>query len=497
MEPTRPLRAGNATATAPRRPALVVSSVFTANQMAAKLGREAYSYRFVYQAFEPLLRRWGPTFEITRPESRLDYALWQARQKNLEPLHLSFLPLHMTYLAHAAPNIAVPAWEFPNIPDTDFHNNPRNNWRRIADHLSVIVTHCHITRNAFLRAGVKPPVHLVPVPIPKDYFQLPPWERKQQVVVDCPCYVFPLPQNSFDQGPDPWLPPQNSGVSMKEKARRIYKSYLKPRMPRGIDRGLTLAARAVRALRTAHALDVQLPYPVSLKLELSGVVYTSVFNPFDPRKNFQDMLSAFLLALGDCEDATLVIKLVLCPELAVQGLKNMIHYYLGLGLPHRCKLVFVNSYLPDELMVELARGSTYYLNTSRAEGSCLPLQNFLAAGRPGVAPAHTGMADYLDDDMAFTIASHPEPAAWPHDPEHRLTTSWQRLVWWSLHNQLRNSYEVARKDRGRYQALAAHGRECLAAFASAESVWPALTAALNAAGNPELNRPAVHGPRAA
>ena len=54
-----------------RQRALVVSSVFTETEMAAKLGREAYSYRFVYRAFEPLLRRWGPTIEITRPESRL------------------------------------------------------------------------------------------------------------------------------------------------------------------------------------------------------------------------------------------------------------------------------------------------------------------------------------------------------------------------------------------------------------------------------------------
>jgi glycosyltransferase involved in cell wall biosynthesis len=465
----------------PKQRALVVSSVFTESEMAAKLGREAYSYRFVYRAFEPLLQRWGPTVEITRPESRLDYALWRARQQNLEPLHLSFLPLHMTYLTHAAPNIAVPAWEFPDLPNTDFQNNPRNNWLRIADQLSVIVTHCHSTRNAFLRAAVKPPVHLVPVPIPGEYFQVPPWQRNQQVTLDYPCYVFPQPQSPSTSEPDPWLSSPIRAASLKERARHVYKSYVKPCLPSGVHKGLTLAVRAARALRTARVEDERVPYAVSPRLELSGVIYTTIFNPFDPRKNFQDMLSAYLLALGECEDATLVIKLVLCPELATQALKNLIHYYLGLGLRHRCKLVFVNAYLPDELMVELARGSTYYLNTSRAEGSCLPLQNFLAAGRPGVAPAHTGMADYLDDDIGFTVASHPEPAAWPHDPEHRLTTTWQRLVWWSLHNQLRNSYEVARKDHGRYQALGACGRERLAAFASTESVWPALAAALNAA----------------
>jgi glycosyltransferase involved in cell wall biosynthesis len=487
MAPTRPIArdqtAAGASGTSDavrKQRALVVSSVFTAAQTAAKLGREAYSYRFVYGAFEPLLRRWGPTVEITRPETRLHYALWLARRQNLEPIHLSFLPLHLMYIGHGAPNIAVPAWEFPDIPSTDFQNNPRNNWLRIANQLSVLVTHCHITRNAFLRAGVKPPVHLVPVPIPNAYFQLPAWEPGQRLVVDCPCYIFPQPESPNGDA-SLWPLRPAAGIGLRTKARYIYKSHVKPRLPRGVHRGLTLAARAARALRTFGVDDGHVPYPISPKLELSGVVYTSVFNPFDPRKNFQDMLSAYLLALGDCQDATLVIKLVLCPELAAQGLKNMIHYYLGLGLRHRCKLVFVNAYLPDETMVELARGSTYYLNTSRAEGSCLPLQNFLAAGRPGVAPAHTGMADYLDENLGFTVACHPEPAAWPHDPEHRLTTTWQRLVWWSLHEQLRNSYDLVRKDQSGYQARAKHGRERMADFASAESVWPALVAALNAA----------------
>src|SRR5690348_16284155 len=161
MEPTKPplVNPGpspgeDLSGTFPKQRALVVSSVFTEDQMAAKLGREAYSYRFVYSAFEPLLRRWGPTVEITRPESRLHYALWRVRQQGLEPIHLSFLPLHSTYVGEGVPNIAVPAWEFPDIPNTDFQNNPRNNWQRIANQLSVIVTHCHITRNAFLRAAV-------------------------------------------------------------------------------------------------------------------------------------------------------------------------------------------------------------------------------------------------------------------------------------------------------------------------------------------------------
>ena len=76
--------------------ALVVSSIFSESDAAKQIGQQNYSYYFVYRAFAPLLERWASTFAITQPESRLDYALWRARQQNLEPLHLSFLPLHLT-----------------------------------------------------------------------------------------------------------------------------------------------------------------------------------------------------------------------------------------------------------------------------------------------------------------------------------------------------------------------------------------------------------------
>jgi glycosyltransferase involved in cell wall biosynthesis len=468
----------------PAKRALVVSSACAEGGMANQMGREAYSYRFVYQIFAPLLRRWGRVVEVGRPESRLDYALWRLRREGLDPVHLSFHPLHMTYLTAHAPNIAVPAWEFPDIPSVSIQNNPRNNWVRIAEHLDVIVTHCQIGRKAFERANVKTPVHVVPVPIPPEYFAVPAWDYGERCALECPCYVFPQPEASA-AGASPWEPMRPAGLSLRARGRELYKSCVKPRLPESFDRYLTLAARAVGAARRHHERQARVPYPVSPTLELSGVVYTTIFNPHDPRKNWQDMLSAYLSALGDCEDATLVMKLVIPPELAVPGLNGILDYYRRLGVRHRAKLAFVTGYLSDEQMLELARGTTYYLNASRAEGSCLPLQNSLAAGRPGLAPAHSGMSDYFEEQVGFVIAAHPEPASWPHDPDQRLTTRWHRIVWQSLHDQLRVSYDLARRDGARYRALAERGRQRAAEYASVESVWPLLIAALNAAARAE------------
>jgi hypothetical protein len=457
--------------------------MYTDAQLAERIGREAYSYRFVYRAFAPMLQRWGRTIEVTQAESRLDFALQQAREQGLQPIHLSFLPLHLTYLTQHAANVVFPFWEFPDLPNRPLGNNPRNNWVNLARHFALILTASTFTRDAFRRAGIHTPIEVIPVPVSAPYFATPTWTPGKRVVLDTPCYVFPQPPGPQAPAPNPWLPAQPSRMGLRARARHVYKSYVAPRIRPNLDKYLTLAARAIAAARQARGADEHVPYAVSPSLELSGVVYTTILNPYDPRKNWQDTLTAYLLALADCEDATLVLKLVVCPELAAQSLNGMLHYYHQLGIRHRCKLAFVTAYLSEAQMVDLARGSTFYLNSARAEGACLPLQSFLAARRPGIAPDHTAMADYFHDDVGLVIESHPEPAPWPHDPEQRLSTHWHRIVWQSLHDQVRAAYDLAGTQPERYQALAARGRERMLEFASGDRVGPRLSAALDSVAN--------------
>jgi hypothetical protein len=457
--------------------AVVVSSMYSNAEIGAQIGREAYSYRFVYKAFAPLLERWGRTRDVDRPESRLDHALMQARQQGLNPVHLSFLPLDRTYLTSQAPNIVFPFWEFPDVPDRAFAYNLRTNWVNVAKHVSLILTACNFTRDAFVRAGVRTPIRVVPVPTAQAYFAVPAWQPEQSVVLDCPAYIFPQPDRPAPTPPSVWEPqPQPRG--MTAWAKRLYNSYIKPRIPSRINRSIMTAARALKAASRAQDNVECVPYALSEKLELSGVVFTTILNPFDLRKNWQDLLSAFLLSLGDCADATLVFKLVVCDQLAAAAINAMLHYYRRLGTNHRAKVILVRDYLSDDQMVQLARASTYYCNASRAEGSCMPLQNFMAAGRPGITANHTAITDYFSADLGFVVESHPEPASWPHDPEEKLCTRWHRLIWQSLGDQLRHAYETAHAGAC-FEALATRSRERMADYASAERVWPQLAAALD------------------
>jgi glycosyltransferase involved in cell wall biosynthesis len=467
------------TQTRPTGKAVVVSSVFGEADLSRKIGLEAYSYPFVARAFLPLLENWGPTTFVAQAESRLDHALHQARRRGLDPVHLSFMPLHQAYLTGQAPTIAFPFWEFPDLPDLCNGQSLRNDWAHVANHLDGLITACHFTREAFERAGVRTPVHVVPVPIREIYFDTLPWEPGQAHTLDAPAYVFPVPEAEPVPGDDPWSDPREPlKVRVKKNLHAFFQGSVRPRLPRLVDVGLVVAGRIAQQYLRAYRHETVIQHPAQRPVELSGVVYSTILNPFDRRKNLEDLLSAFLLALGDCADATLVVKLVLPPKFKVPEFNRILAHTHGLGVTHRCRIVFLPDYLSDAQMLALTRASTYYVSASRAEGACLPLQDALAAGRPGIAPVHTAFADYFDYRVGFVVASHSEPTWWPLDPEKRLTTSWHRVVWQSLFEQFRTSYQVAKQDGAHYRALAEAGRARMRGHAAVEHVRPLLYEAL-------------------
>jgi hypothetical protein len=81
--------------------------------------------------------------------------------------------------------------------------------------------------------------------------------------------------------------------------------------------------------------------------------------------------------------------------------------------------------------------------------------------------------------MGFIIASSTERALWPQDKRIRFKTTWNRIEWPSVIEQLRNSYHLARHDRSTYETLAATSRERMSQWVESEAVWPRLRGALD------------------
>jgi hypothetical protein len=378
--------------------------------------------------FAPLLERWGKLVKIGRPEFELSAAVENERLAGFEPIHVSFWPLQNLRLAPSASNIIAPTWEYPDVSYDAFDGHPENHWLETANRCSLVLAGGPFMANALDAVGVKAPIRVVPAPMPESCFQLPRWRGGEHVPLGCPALVVPHST------------PVEHGFLLWRNAP-IY-----PSRRQG--------------------------------LKLDGVVYTSILDPNDERKykHWEDSIAAFIHALRDCEDATLALKLAACNHRAVD---RVVSAYRRLDATHRCRLVLIPDSIGDVEMAELVRATTYYLTTARAEGTCLPLMNFLAAGRPCLSPLHTALADYVDSAVGFVVESHADPSAWPQEPGLRWRPTWHRADFSSLVAQFRRSYEIAKKDPAAYGAMADAAQDRMRQWTHPDAVWPRLQSALD------------------
>ena len=454
------------------RPAVVVSSPAPVAS-AASLGRENYSYSFALKQFRPLLARWGAVQEVNQPESRVEFSVRRFRQGGFAPTHLGFSPLHAAYLARDARNAAFVFWEYPDLPLRVTADDPRYDWARVADRFDRIFTASTFSRDAFQRAGVTTPIEVVPVPVAPEWFGVPDWQPDRPATLEVASYEYPLP---FDTPhiAVPGAPPGGKAGVLKS----AYRACVKPLLPAPLLLRLQRRLDALLKPPVPQVAGVAVPVPCRPRLDLSGVVYLHVCNPYDERKNWQDLVSAFLDGLGDRPDATLVIKLVADGSLLPHAVNAINRFYLDLGRTHRARIALVGGYLSDEQMRELVRASTYYATAARAEGANLPLMDALAAGRPVLSPRHTSMLDYHDAGLGWVVPSCEEPAALAVGAE-KFLSRWHRVDADGLAAQFRESYEVAVGAPARYRALAAAARARMTEYASEARVWPRLCAALD------------------
>ena len=125
------------------------------------------------------------------PREEVDQAVDEAR-RGFEPIHLEFSSLQDIRLAKNAPNIAVPAWEYPDVPDHEFDNKRENNWVEMAARCDLLIVGGQFTVEAFRRSAVRTPIQIVPVPTPDDYFHVPSW-IPAIIVLDCSGHTCSIP----------------------------------------------------------------------------------------------------------------------------------------------------------------------------------------------------------------------------------------------------------------------------------------------------------------
>jgi glycosyltransferase involved in cell wall biosynthesis len=410
---------------------LIIHTSTAMEHISGQLGRPEYSYRFVLREFRPLLDELGIVIEVSNPEIEVDAIYTSCRRHNEPCVFLCFLPPNKTPLGLACPTIPVFAWEYETLPNESFGGKPRNDWVRVLAKLGAALTHSSFTVSCTRAAlGADFPVASVPAPL---------WDRIQAL-----------------RGPSNrplTLPVDGLVIDSRRTDLSAYRKNL------------------VRA-----ALPNVLPLPDNRheyqgEVTLDGILYTAIFNPHDGRKNWMEMITAFCGALRDKSDATLLLKLThydideLIPE--------MLEVIYKMGWLS-CRILLVHTYLKESEYNALLRASTYAVNTSHGEGQCLPLMEYMSAGKPALAPRHTSMLDYIDDDCAFVIRSSTEPGTWPHDQRQAFRTLRQRIHYQSLVEAYQRSYHVARHEPEVYAAMADAAIASLRRYCSAEVVRPRL-----------------------
>jgi glycosyltransferase involved in cell wall biosynthesis len=494
---------------------IIVHSSYSAQTIGANLGKAEYSYYFVLAGYLPALRRLGEVVTVDDPETEADAIYDAAKAKGEACVFLSFAPPHFVPITLRCPTIPVVAWEFSTIPCEMWSDDPRSDWRNVFAHCKRVIALSHHTA-ALVRAAMGPdfPVFAIPTASYEAFADIGPARPvDEEQLLHLRGYLFDSAADERFARTPPWpavpaapfvpqpaevrIEPQVEAVSVPAPApaqlslrgrvsrtiyylRAWYHDVVRDILPAPLKRLASACGRYLyRKFRgNKKAPPVPAPVPVlpvlpDCEVALRGVVYTSVFAPQDGRKNWQDLLSGFVWAFRDNPGATLFLKV---PVRGGVEAYPILHSILTQFAPFKCRVVFFAGFLDDTQYHALVRGSTYYVNTSHGEGLCLPLMEFLSAGRPAVAPNHTAMADYIDTNIAFVLRANLEHNVWPFDPRDLFTTMRYRLEWESLVTSFEQSY--AQAGTAAYAAMSEAAQNAMRGFCTLDLVQAKLSEAL-------------------
>jgi glycosyltransferase involved in cell wall biosynthesis len=465
---------------------ILISAKIGQANLQGSLGKPEYSYYFLMQEFLPALEALATVISVqSREEIEALHVRYCSEGETV--VYINAGPPHQTLLDLPCPTIALFAWEFDSLPCMAWDDDPRNDWRhvfaRIQGAIATSREAAELTRQA---ARIGFPVIALPAPVWDRYANL---GTPQGHEVALSPRSFPFGGTVIDS---PVLGLSADGLVRKPVAAPEETASAEPPPSPSVfgqawQQSVELLKgwwREVRTPASAELPHVQTTH-VLQDVAVDGVVYTTVLNPADGRKNWVDIITAFCWAFKDHSDATLIVKMT---HHDLEFYRIVLMTLLSRLAPFNCRVVVLHGFLDDEQYRRLIEASTYYVNASSGEGLCLPLVEFLSSGKPAIAPVHTAMADYLNDGIAFPLRHSVEPTCWPHDPTGMLFTHRHRLNWQSLMEAFRASHQLVLEKPDDYRRMSGAAHCKMRDFASCQQVVPSLERFLNDV----INRARIH-----
>jgi glycosyltransferase involved in cell wall biosynthesis len=444
-----------------------------------KLGHAEYSYFFVLEQFRTMLEKRATVIVVSDPENEVDPIYDAMCRQGRACVFLPFCAPHLMPRNLRCPTVPVFAWEFDTIPDELWDDEPSNDWRAVLSSVVGAITHSQYGARAITSAmGSHCAVEWIPAPVWDNYCSAEGVAVRSVPAVETKLAVTGTVVDS--------RPPTASAASPRSSPRRNltwrvmataryahawYRDVVRDLLP---PVGQTLASQVGGVLhrfvdrrrklkRTSRAYAGN-PFP----LELEGYVFLTVLNPHDGRKNWQDMVTAFCASLRYCADATLILKFTNVDSIpAMDELRRL----LSKMPPFECRVVALDSFLDTSQYRKLVAASTFAVNSSLAEGQCLPLMEAMSHGVPIIAPRHTGMSDYVDDQVGFVLRSSQEPCCWPHDTREVFRARRYRIDWQSLVEAYRDAYRLAKEQQERYRQMSNAAAARMQSYCSEAGVY--------------------------
>ena len=421
----------------------ILYSQFNEEVIQSHLGEPGYSYYFILKAFQHVLADLGTVQVVRQPELEVDAIFEDCRARGEPCVFLPFAPAGKIPLDLKCPTVPVVAWEFSTFPDASLDEGSRNEWRVALAKLGRAIALSRYSARVIAEA----------------------MDRDFQISAVPP----PLPARKID---DPTKESASIGLDIESGETTLDTAVmnLQADLLAPATRPANVASGAIEESPLAtgrHFPEFTSARETRVRLDAASVVYTAVLNPNDRTKNVSDLVTGFCWAFREIPDATLVLKV---GHPSWQSFSTRLTPILHQLSPFKCRVCVIPGFLPAIEYEKLIRATTYYVNTSSAEGVCLPLMEFMSCGKPAIAPAHTAMSDYVDHDVAFLLRASRQITSWPNDPLERLCTMSFRLDWESLREAYRQSYELARINPAGYREMSERARERMREYASPASI---------------------------
>jgi glycosyltransferase involved in cell wall biosynthesis len=205
-----------------------------------------------------------------------------------------------------------------------------------------------------------------------------------------------------------------------------------------------------------------------------------ILNPHDIRKNFGNLVTAFVKFRKTNPDAVLILKMTAKGELAKLQETAFRREFPSFPETSFENVYFIPERLSDSKLQMLMNSCQNYVSPSRAEGQNLPLCEAMLSGMLCIAPDHTSMGDYVTKDSAIVLESSP----WIIDETTHTYSEFWGLSWYNVGERaildaLHKATSLTKEDKA---AMIVKAKKNVSDFCSPEAVlekWQQIKLQLN------------------